>query len=378
MHKKGKIPALLLTVSILMTLFCSVGAAAASSGSAGLHNFKASQSYANNFADVAQTDWYYENVKTAYNYGLMYGTCKHHFNINSNITLAETLALACRLHSIYHTGEDSFVQSGPTWYQVYVDYAKANNLLPRSYSDYDRTATRAEFAEILSAAFPDAALQPINTIAANAIPDVSSNASAAPAIYRLYRAGILTGSDASGTFYPNSTILRVEAAAIVTRMAISDLRQNITLSSNADATPLGKLRPMYSNTIHYFTYQSESPFRDNCGNEYSNSYCIVGKGSGATPEGSAVYYVNHQYTTLSGTVVLSQSHKNAERAGWIHIYGDDNLLFDSGDIVKGAKPISFSLAIGQYEQLKIVSQDAYSTSYLNGWVRPYLVDLYLS
>lgn len=310
----------------------------------------------------------------------MQGVSSDSFGITGNITIAEAITMACRLHSIYHTGEDSFVQSGSTWYQVYVDYAKINDILPRSYSNYDRAATRAEFAEILSAAFPDAALQPINTIAANAIPDVSTSASAASAIYRLYRVGILTGSDASGTFYPNSTILRVEAAAIVTRMAISDLRQHINMNNSTGTTPLGKLSPVYSDSIHYSTYPSEYPFEDNYGNKYSNAYCISGKSNGTTAEGSAVYYVNYQYTTLSGIVVLPKYYKNAENAGRIYIYGDENLLFDSGNIGKGSKPIPFSLDIGQYEQLKIVFQEVYSfdSSNLYGWVNPELVDLYLS
>ena len=36
----------------------------------------------------------------------------------------------------------------------------------------------------------------------------------------LYRSGVLTGSDAFGTFYPNNNISRAEAAAILARIAI--------------------------------------------------------------------------------------------------------------------------------------------------------------
>ena len=51
----------------------------------------------------------------------------------------------------------------------------------------------------------------------------------AESIYRLYRAGIVTGSDEYGTFLPENSITRAEAAAIVTRMAESDNRLSITL-----------------------------------------------------------------------------------------------------------------------------------------------------
>ena len=47
---------------------------------------------------------------------------------------------------------------------------------------------------------------------------------------RLYRAGVLTGSDDAGSFRPNTTIRRSEAAAIVTRMADPDLREQFTLT----------------------------------------------------------------------------------------------------------------------------------------------------
>ena len=48
-------------------------------------------------------------------------------------------------------------------------------------------------------------------------------------IYELYRAGILTGSDAKGTFHAESTIKRSEAATILLRMYDSSVRIPITL-----------------------------------------------------------------------------------------------------------------------------------------------------
>ena len=62
----------------------------------------------------------------------------------------------------------------------------------------------------------------------NKIPDVPSSASYAGAVFTLYRAGILTGSDGN-YFYPSTAINRAQAAAIASRMADSDLRMSITL-----------------------------------------------------------------------------------------------------------------------------------------------------
>ena len=48
-------------------------------------------------------------------------------------------------------------------------------------------------------------------------------------VYKLYRAGILTGGDAKGTFSPLTYITRAECATIVARMADSDNRVEFTL-----------------------------------------------------------------------------------------------------------------------------------------------------
>ena len=144
---------------------------------------------------------------------------------------AETLALAARLHSIYHTGEAAFTQGSP-WYQVYVDYAVENGIIAaNSYSDYNAAATRSQFAAILAKALPEEALEAVNTVEDGAIPDVPEGAANYDAIYQLYRAGILTGNDAAGTFTPNNTIVRSEVAALVTRMADPDLRRSVTLTA---------------------------------------------------------------------------------------------------------------------------------------------------
>ena len=117
----------------------------------------------------------------------------------NNLTIAEAVKLAACLYSIYHTGTQSF-NAGTPWYGPYVDYAVKNGILKDTYKDYTVTATRSEFAQILSNALPEEALTARNSIADGAIPDVPSSYSYASAVYELYRAGVLTGSDAQGHF----------------------------------------------------------------------------------------------------------------------------------------------------------------------------------
>ena len=82
--------------------------------------------------------------------------------------------------------------------------------------------TRGAFAALLARSLPEEALEEINQIAQ--IPDVGADHPYGEAVYRLYRAGVLAGTDAKGTFRPENTLTRSEAAALVLRMADEDRR----------------------------------------------------------------------------------------------------------------------------------------------------------
>lgn len=230
-RRPRQIPIVLLLCLSLMTSAGNALAVATPKGS--LSNFQRKNNFsAEMFSDVQAEDWFYGNVKAAYEYGLMVGDSATTFRPNGNVTLAETITLAARLHSQYYTGKSDFKDSTP-WYKAYVDYAAENGILLVAYEDYDRAATRAEYAVILSAAFPDDALAKINQVPDNSIPDVKMDTTYGGAVYRMYRAGILMGNDNAGTFAPNSNIRRSEVAAIISRMADAGKR----IVKKADRVP---------------------------------------------------------------------------------------------------------------------------------------------
>lgn len=200
----------------------------------GLSNFGNKNMYTNGqFRDIPTNEWYVSNVKSAYELGLMNGTGPDTFNPAGNVTIAESIVLACRIHSIYHTGSASFEQGDP-WYKFYVEYAVENGIIGAlEYYYYDMPATRAQFASILSASLPDSALEPINGIFYGAIPDIPDSATYASNVYKLYNAGILTGNDEYGTFTPDSNIERSAVAAIATRMVDTTLRKKVSLKTLA-------------------------------------------------------------------------------------------------------------------------------------------------
>ena len=183
------------------------------------------------FSDVPANQWFTNNVANAFSFGLMKGNSATTFDPYGDVTVAEAVAMAARIHSIYTTGTENFTQGTP-WYQCYLDYAYQNKIISYAYYNCDvkHKATRAQFAEIFAAALPDEALSIKNSVSDNAVPDVKMKDSYSAPVYKLYRAGILAGGDAKGTFSPNTFITRAECATIVARMADSDNRVSFSLA----------------------------------------------------------------------------------------------------------------------------------------------------
>lgn len=182
------------------------------------------------FPDVDEDDWYAAVVKAGYELGLITGMSDGGFDPKGQLTIAQTVTMAARLHSIYYNGEEDIPEADGPWYQAYLDYAYKNGIINSAYYFCDVTApaNRAQFAEIFADALPAEALSPINDIADGDVPDVGADSSYADAVYLLYRAGILQGRD-SGYFYAASNINRAEAAAMLSRMAESDNRLEFEL-----------------------------------------------------------------------------------------------------------------------------------------------------
>ena len=195
----------------------------ASSPSPSMANFKKAKTYkSGQFTDVKTGDWFIGSVADAFEYGLMQGNSATIFNPKGNITIAEAIATAARVHNIYNGGTGEFMQSG-TWYQTYVDYAAEKGIITAgTFSNYNKAATRAEMAYIFSHSIPQSEFAAINTI--NSLPDVNSGTKYYSEIIMLYKAGVLTGGDSQGTFNPNNNITRAEAAAIISRVILPSMR----------------------------------------------------------------------------------------------------------------------------------------------------------
>lgn len=183
------------------------------------------------FVDVPVSAWYADAVRDAWANGLIDGVNATHFEPDGSLTVAQAIKLAAALHQRIENGTVT-LKNGSPWYRSYLEYAVEHGVIEESYLGYSAAALnapvqRAEFAHILyGAAKPYAA---INEIGANALPDVKTGDRYADEIYILYRAGVLNGSDRSGTFYPTSLIRRSEAAAILIRAFDEEARRTLTL-----------------------------------------------------------------------------------------------------------------------------------------------------
>ncbi len=175
------------------------------------------------FTDVAEEDWFHDNVVSCYEEKIMVGTEPTLFSPYAILREEETATLAARLLARQRGETVPAQQEGEAWYGPVIRYLADLHL--------DITpgvqCTRSRFLTMLGAVLDDAALEPIHTV--DSLPDTDSEV-----VLRFYRAGILNGMDAYGTFAPSRILTRAEAATMVSRVLVPELRMEV---APADYSP---------------------------------------------------------------------------------------------------------------------------------------------
>ena len=185
------------------------------------------------FTDVSRSSWYYDSIRAAWEKDLIDGVTRTLYKPDDTLTVAQAIKLSAALHQMLNNNGKVTLRNGsPYWYSSYVSYAVDNGIIEKMYLDYtpaqmNAPVKRNEFVHIFYGAMSD--YRQINTVADNKIPDVITTDTYALEIYTFYRAGILTGSDKNGTFYPTNDIKRSEVAAILSRMYDKTTRQTVSL-----------------------------------------------------------------------------------------------------------------------------------------------------
>lgn len=181
------------------------------------------------FTDVPDSHWARYDIDMTYRRGLMNGTGGGLFSPGDTLTVAQAIAVAVRTRTYYteHTLL-TLDQSGEHWYDSAVEAAiQAKIITANQFDSYDQPATRAELAGILGRALPADGYKAINNI--TSLPDVDASTPYSAEIFKLYNAGVFTGSDGYGTFHPDRDITRAELAALLYRLS-GDYRKEFILS----------------------------------------------------------------------------------------------------------------------------------------------------
>lgn len=195
-----------------------------------IHEFQQVKQYNNNFSDVGTSDWFYNSVAEAYKYDLVNGKSATKFDPKGNVTIAEVITMADKLHSYSTSGSlsPSIQMEAEPWYTLFVRYAETMQIISTGEfsGEYDRPATREELAHIFAHAIPDNGYQQINVV--TTLPDIDSSNRYYNDVIKLYNSGIISGNDYRGTFTPKANITRAEAAAIASRLALPSTRIQLT------------------------------------------------------------------------------------------------------------------------------------------------------
>lgn len=202
-----------------------------------MDNFQKSVTYTA-FSDVLSSDWFFNSVKTAVEYGLVKGTSGTTYTPQGNVTVQEAVVMAARLRCVYEWGNSSVqspdttpVGNADTWANAEINFAIQSGIIKSTdFADYKANITRAEMAYIFAHTLPESTniYAAINTIEDNTIPDVKTTDKYGAEIYTLYRAGVLTGGDGNA-FSPDKAISRAETAAIVSRLPVPSEHKNVTI-----------------------------------------------------------------------------------------------------------------------------------------------------
>lgn len=227
---KKRIVALLVLCSFLLT----TPALAAKEST---DHFVRLNTYSGQFSDLSRNSTFYDNVSALYEYGLSVGKTDGTYGLTDSLTVGQAIIFAGRIRSIYRTGDP---EAGPSAYQQagqltaarYLRYLQAEGVLDTALdSRLTAAATRAEMAHILAGILPEEALPSIHgdlitkSVSSRcAIPDVTPSTPYYQDILSLYSKGICIGNDAIGTFFPNNSITRGAAAAMITRIVDPALR----------------------------------------------------------------------------------------------------------------------------------------------------------
>ena len=182
---------------------------------------KSDSEWENPFGDVKKRDWFYLSVKFAYDFGLMKGTTEMEFSPDSYVTRAMFVMIIYRMEKEPQAGGSIFVDVEiGGYYDRAVAWANANGIV--SGVSKDRFApndpiTREQMATILYR-YANFKGYDVESNGNTAYTDHNSISGYARNAVSWAAANLLMKGNADGSFLPNASTTRAQAAAVFTRM----------------------------------------------------------------------------------------------------------------------------------------------------------------
>ena len=248
------------------------------------------------FSDVAPETWYYNSVQYAADNGIVSGRGGGIFDPVGTLSVAEAVKLAVGVYHSKHPAEHKYLYdecADAQWYDLYFDWALEYGIIAQRPKNPNDSITRAQFAQYIYSAAGD--LSTRNRLADGDIRDVAVSGEDAAAIYSLYRAGVLTGSDSYGRFFPERTLTRAEACEIIMRVLVPTARKYVTMPGELDSEDIFDLCTDSVFSIETFNAKGES-IRTGSG------FFIASSGLAVTNLHVLQYAHTAQITTKDGSV----------------------------------------------------------------------------
>lgn len=170
--------------------------------------------YTKYFSDVTRNDWFYDEVMTLAEAGIINGMTTTTFEPLSEVTYGQALKLI-----MMAAGYPNIAPTGTHWASGFLTVAQTDSLVSTALteSNLDLKIRRNDIAQIAAKALK----LPASTLTTSPFADVTVGSTYASYIFSLYDAGIITGStnlQGETVYYGVNSIRRSEMAAIVLRM----------------------------------------------------------------------------------------------------------------------------------------------------------------
>ena len=101
------------------------------------------------------------------------------------------------------------------------------------------------------------------------------------------------------------------------------------------------------------TYRKDYDAVNNVGDYMRHCLRAGTMGYGGKGRGWIEYYLNGNYSTLSGMLAVTQDWRDTDYLGYVVIYVDDNAIYESPTITSGDFPVEFEVDISGCQILKI-------------------------